>query len=77
LNRGKLGKDTEGVKSHSSIIAETPMINNHHYSKPKVSGLISQLNSTAEEQYLNVMINRTNQSQPGMSFSLINQSSRV
>ena len=45
-------KDSDVQKSHSSIIAETVMINNHYggASGPKVlSGLISQLNSSAEQ----------------------------
>ena len=37
------------LNSHSSIIADTPMINNYHgvANKPKVGGLISQLNNAA------------------------------
>ena len=48
-------KDSEILKSHSSIIAETAMINNHRNNGggsskhgSMISGLISQLNSSAE-----------------------------
>ena len=62
-------RDQELLKrsSHSSIIADTAMIN-HSGSQNRVSGLISELNNSAGN-LKKPMVQRT---QPGMTFSLLN-----
>ena len=50
--RRSIKDSADMLKSHTTVIADTAMINNHYggSSQPKVlSGLISQLNSSAEQ----------------------------